>query len=192
MSDTETPAEHALLGLLELNGGHGYGYELARRFAVNGPLGLVIRLVTGMLYHQLKKLERAGGVTSTRETQEAHPPRQVYRLTAAGREELRRWLAAPISHTRELRLEFLVKLYLARRLDPASAAALLDEQCAQCRRLEASLAKELSAVGGSEPADPATDRAFARLVFDLRLGQTRAALAWLNRVRAIAREGGAA
>ena len=29
----EMPAEHAILGLLQLDGGRGYGYELARGFA---------------------------------------------------------------------------------------------------------------------------------------------------------------
>ena len=33
MSIEAKPAEHALLGLLELNGGCGYGYDLAKRFA---------------------------------------------------------------------------------------------------------------------------------------------------------------
>jgi hypothetical protein len=69
MNGAEMPAEHAILGLLEHDGRRGYGYDLARWFAPTRPLGLVIRLDPEMLYHHLKKMERAGWVTSTREVQ---------------------------------------------------------------------------------------------------------------------------
>jgi DNA-binding PadR family transcriptional regulator len=174
------PAEHAILGLLALDdGGDGYGYDLARHFAAGQPLADVLRLEPGMLYHHLKKLARAGWVEASLAPQVGRPPRRVHRLTEEGRAELRRWLGEPVARTREIRLEFLVKLYFARRLDPARAARLVAEQRETCRRLEASLARQLA---GVDPAatDP-DDAAYRRLVLELRLAQTRAAAAWLER-----------
>jgi PadR family transcriptional regulator AphA len=178
MTTPEMPAEHAILGLLSLDDGAGHGYDLARHFGEGQPLGGVLRLEPGMLYHHLKKLERAGWVTSTLEPQGSRPPRQVYRITQAGQDELHRWLQEPVTHTREIRLEFLVKLYFARRLDPALAKRLIAEQRDTCERLEQSLASQLAALD-TEPADG--ERTFARLVIELRLAQTRAAIDWLTR-----------
>jgi DNA-binding PadR family transcriptional regulator len=171
------PAEHAILGLLLLDDGAGHGYDLARHFAEGQPLAGVIRLEPGMLYHHLKKLSRSGWATASIEHQGSRPPRMVYRITDAGRAELRRWLREPVAHTREIRLEFLVKLYFARRLDPQLARRLVSEQLETCRRLEASLAAQLER---AQAAAPDNDPDFARLVLDLRLRQTRAAIAWLS------------
>ena len=184
------PAAHAILGLLLLaepggtdatgtGAGAGYGYDLARHFAPGQPLAEVIHLEPGMLYHHLKRLDRAGWVEGWLAPQGARPPRQVYRITAAGREELRRWLAEPVARTREIRLEFLVKLHFARRLDPDLAARLVSEQRERLVHLEASLADQLASIGTTEDAE---DRAFTRAVLDLRLVQTRAALAWLDQL----------
>ena len=61
-------AEHAILGLLALSeSGKGHGYVLARQFSPEAPLGNVVRLEPGMVYHHLKKLERLGWVTAVPE-----------------------------------------------------------------------------------------------------------------------------
>jgi PadR family transcriptional regulator AphA len=172
----EMPAEHAILGLLVLDEGTGHGYDLARHFSDGQPLADVIRLEPGMLYHDLKKLAKTGWVTSTTEPQGNRPPRLVYKITPEGRKELKRWLQEPVARTREIRLEFLVKLYFARRLDPALATRLLTEQRETLNKLAESLANQLA----TEPE--AADDPFSRLVLDLRLEQTRAALSWLDRV----------
>lgn len=185
-----SPAEHAILGLLALAGGRGHGYDLARHFAAGRPLAGVIRIEVGMLYHHLKQLARAGWVAPLPGPAEARPARRVFVLTDDGRAELWRWLGEPVAHTREIRLEFLVKLALARRLDPELAARLLADQLARCRRLAASLGERRAALDApaADPHDDPTDdpeaRAFARLVLDLRLAQTEAAAAWLERAGA--------
>jgi hypothetical protein len=100
----------------------------------------------------------------------------VYKITDDGRAELTRWLQEPVARTREIRLEFLVKLYFARQLDPGHATRLLAEQRDTLHKLEESLSAQLATAPDSD------DDAFPRLVLDLRLEQTRAALAWLDRV----------
>ena len=173
MARRPQPAEHAILGLLYFEEGGGHGYDLARHFNDDQALGGVLKLEPGMLYHHLKKLARANWVTADIEPQGARPPRQVYTLTEAGRDELLRWLREPVQHTREIRLEFLVKLYFARLLDPNLAADLIAGQLEKSREMEASLEARLSA--GEAPAND-----FARQVLDLRLLQTRAAITWLE------------
>lgn len=185
MSGADTPAAHAVLGLLgavDGDAGAGHGYDLARHFAPGQPLAEVMRLEPGMLYHYLKKLAAAGWASATIEPQGTRPPRQVYRITEGGRTELHRWLSEPVARTREIRLEFLLKLFFARRLDSALASRLVAEQRGIIARLETSLAAQLTAAN-TEDREVATANAaaFRQLVLELRLAQTRAALAWLDR-----------
>jgi DNA-binding PadR family transcriptional regulator len=179
-SQSEMAAEHALLGLLAANEhGAGHGYDLARRFEDGQPLGNVIRLEPGMVYHHLKKLERLGWVTTRHELATGRAARRVFVLTESGRRELTRWLTEPVAHTREIRLEFLVKLYFALDHDRQLAARLVAEQREMCARLVESLARQAAEDRGSGDVEA---RRFADLVLDMRLAQTQAALAWLDRV----------
>jgi DNA-binding PadR family transcriptional regulator len=175
-------AEHAILGLLALSeSGVGHGYDLARQFNPDAPLGNVVRLEPGMVYHHLKKLERLGWVTVVSESGPGRPARRLFALSPPGRGELRRWLAEPVARTREIRLDFLVKLYLALLLDPELAVRLVDEQRQLCARLVDSLSNRLRRSQMEEKQD--VDMAnFGEMVLDMRLAQTRAALAWLDRV----------
>ena len=175
-------AEHAILGLLALSeSGRGHGYDLARQFSPQAPLGNVVRLEPGMVYHHLKKLERLGWVSAVPEAEPGRPGRRLFALTSLGRAELGRWLSEPVARTREIRLDFLVKLYLALLLDPALAVRLVDEQREQCARMIKSLASRRQSEQAEKDQDPVTSR-FGDMVLDMRLAQTRAALAWLDRV----------
>jgi DNA-binding PadR family transcriptional regulator len=173
------PAEHALLGLLSLAGGVAHGYDLARHFRPDQPLGEVIRLEPAMLYKHLKKLSRLGWLEMSFADQTPRPPRQICHLTAAGEAELLRWLTEPVIRTREIRLDFLVKLYFAWRSEPALAERLASEQRAVAFHLADALAQQLDA-----PAEGLreSDAEFRQLVLHLRLEQTRAAAAWLDAV----------
>jgi PadR family transcriptional regulator AphA len=176
----ELPAEHALLGLLSLAGGTAHGYDLARQFRRDQPLGEVIRLEPAMLYKHLKKLARLGWLTMTTEDQAPRPPRQICHLTPAGEAELRRWLSEPVVRTREIRLEFLVKLYFAMHLDPELAQHLVREQRAVVLQLAESLAEQRADLDVPDDARPGDDLFFQDLVLDLRLRQTHAAAEWLE------------
>ena len=175
-------AEHAILGLLALSeSGIGHGYDLARQFSPEAPLGDVVRLEPGMVYHHLKKLELLGWVSAVPEAEPGRPARRLYAISSAGRAELGRWLSEPVARTREIRLDFLVKLYLALLLEPALAVRLVDEQRDLCARLVESLSNRLRSGPVVENRDAVTAR-FGDMVLDMRLAQTQAALAWLDRV----------
>jgi DNA-binding PadR family transcriptional regulator len=173
------PAEHAILGLLaEIDEG-AHGYDLARYFSAEEPLGAIVHLEPGMLYHHLKKLSKAGWVTATVEQQGTRPPRQVYQLTRSGQEELHRWLTEPVERTREIRLDFLVKLFFALRADSGLAGDLFRHQRETLERNAAKLAEQRDALAArAEVAEQ--ERAFTLAVIELRRSQTEAALAWLD------------
>ena len=168
--------EHALLGVLaSTESGTGHGYDLARSFAPGSPLGTVLHLEAGMIYHHVKKLEKLGWVRVISDGGR-RPGRRTVAITGEGGTELARWLAEPVQHTREIRLEFLVKLYLALRLDQATARRLITEQRALLADVQESLGQE-------DLPTPVTVPEFGALVRDLRSMQTEAAGAWLGSVQ---------
>lgn len=170
------PAEFAILGALAHRAATGgvHGYDLSRSFS-EGALAQIIRIEPGMLYHYLKKLARADLITSRVETQEGRPDRHVHMLTSQGQAALTAWLTSPVRATREIRLDFLLKLYLSRLIDPALGDSLVADQHDVMRRLVESLRSQVTGIVPDTP-----DAAFHRAVLDLRLSQTQAALAWLE------------
>jgi DNA-binding PadR family transcriptional regulator len=181
------PAEHAILGLLAQNSDGAHGYDLARHFAADEPLGAIVRLEPGMLYHHLKKLDKTGWVAATVEQQGLRPPRQVYRLTPVGEAELRRWLSEPVERTREIRLDFLVKLFFAQRTQPDIVTDLIAHQRETLTRNLASLDEQRTALAAKPNSDVDDgDRQFTLAVLNLRRSQTEAALDWLDQLSPIA------
>lgn len=161
--------EMALLGLLKDNPRHGY--DLAREFADGTVLSDIIHLEPSLLYANVKKLERDGLVRSTIQRQGTRPPRRMLELSPNGADALTTWLAEPVERTRDVRIEFLLKLYIARRISPERVPSLVAEQSDVCRRFIASLGEQIGA----------EDDAFRRLVLEMRLAQNVALVEWLDR-----------
>lgn len=166
--------EYALLGYLQQEPLHGYA--IYRRLADPAGLGTVWRLKQSQLYALLDKLEAAGCVTATVEPQAGRPPRKVFRLTRAGRGAFRRWLHSPVATPRQMRQEFLAKLYFARRAGHAAARELIELQRAACREWLAGQTARAEAQRAAQP--------YAALVSRYRSGQLRAMLAWLDECEA--------
>lgn len=177
------PAEHSLLGLLASTESEGiHGYDLARQYTV-GALGEIIRLEPGMLYHHLKKLVRNEMVTTYIEHQRDRPDRQIHTLTEAGARRLHTWLSEPVRATREIRLDFLLKLLFTRRLAPEKLHDLVQQQRSVLAKLATSLDTQVNA-----PVSHA-DALERRMVLRLRLAQTRAAIDWLDSLLPMEDEG---
>ena len=160
--------EHALLGLLMEAPRHGY--DLTKEFAPGTTLADIVHLESGMLYAHIKKLEQRGWIESSLELQESRPARRILTITEQGQEQLFDWLREPVEKTRDIRLEFLLKLYFVRLLAPDQAARLIREQRVICESYVDSLEGQAS----EEPDD------FRKLVIRMRLAQNQALVAWLR------------
>lgn len=171
MKHTSLSIELALLGFLRREPKHGYAIH--QELSDPSRLGPVWQLKLGLLYAMLGKLEDAGYVTATTEPQENKPPRKIFSLTEAGERAFLAWVQSPVQNGRSLRLEFLVKLYFARREGAEVAARLLAAQRALCHEW---LAAEQEIVDEEE----AGGRQYSRLVHQFRLGQIQAMLNWLD------------
>lgn len=171
--DAAEPVRYCLLGLLL--DGPSHGYDLARAFAPSTVFGSVVHLGASHLYALLTRLERAGLIAGEYREQGIRPPRRVYRITEAGQDAFRRWLDEPVARPRDVLLDFPLKLYMAQRLDPARALALVGHQRALFVAYLGELERE------PEPEGPPVDRTFRCLLREARVERTRSTLAWLDR-----------
>lgn len=163
---------HALLGLLLQRPAHGY--DLARRFEAPAALAEIVHLTPSHLYALLGRLERDDAIAGEHQDAGTRPQRRVYRLTPAGRAAVQAWLAEPVGHPRDMRIEFPLKLYIAHAIDPAQARRLADRQREVFLAYIARLRVE-PAAGGND-----FERAYVDLMRQGRIGRAQAALAWLE------------
>jgi DNA-binding PadR family transcriptional regulator len=66
----------------------------------------------------------------------SYPPRAVYAATAEGDATFLRWLRQPVGRMREVRNDFMVKLYFALQEDETAALDLITQQIEACREYE--------------------------------------------------------
>ena len=158
---------HVLLGLLAVE--PRTGYDLAR--ALESDLAPVWRAEFSQIYPALARLRRAGFVLLRVLGPRRGPRRNLYRVTATGRRELRRWLAEPFSPPRG-KDDGLARLAFLDALEPAERRPAL-------ARYERALADESRRLRGG-PA-PAGFRAHARGIVLERLEASRRAVAALAR-----------
>lgn len=161
--------EHALLGLVRVRPMHGY--ELHQLLSAPGGLGQVWRIKQGLLYALLKRLEQEGFITVQYVEQNEAPARRMLAITPAGEAAFARWLQMPVASGRDLRIEFLSKLYFVQQLGQPAANELFDRQIAAVELWLARFARRRAAL----PAGALYDQ----LVLDYRIGQVQAAAAWL-------------
>jgi PadR family transcriptional regulator, regulatory protein AphA len=164
--DEEPSPDPLLLGFLMA--GPGHPYELYREF--DRQLGQVWRLGRSQLYARLKGLAEAGFAAYETEEQADRPARKVYRITPSGRKRFLAWLRSPSRRVRDLRLEYLARLYFFGRLGLRGLESLAAGQERLLRgRLEA-IDREAAGSGDG----------YRRLVLDFRRRETLAIIDWLG------------
>jgi DNA-binding PadR family transcriptional regulator len=142
-------------------------------------------LNVGQVYATLSRLERDGLIAPD------GPPddvgRILYRITDAGRAEVRSWFAAPIEHEARPRDELMIKLAMA-LADPAvDALGVLDAQRAAARRaIRAATTRkaDLTRKAGDEPADLP-----GLLIIEAAIFAAEAEVRWLDHCEAVLRAG---
>ena len=159
--------KYAILGALMP--GPKHGYEILR-FLIS-HLEPAWHVSSSQLYLLLKKLEAENLLQSNVETQENRPFKRVFLLTPAGRKSFIEWIRRPTDHVRDLRIEFLAKLFFFHNLDLPGGNALVDAQIALLKQVE----EGLTAKRRSEKND------YNRLVYGFRISTLTGWLDWLKK-----------
>lgn len=167
MPARESRTGYAVLGALTLEPMSGYRL----RAVLEQSVGHFWRESYGQLYPTLRRLE-ADGLVAT----EGRGRARVHRLTEAGWDELRAWLARPVTGHEPTRDELLLKVFLGRHAGPGVTAAhvaarrrVLDDLLTSFERTEAEVA-----------ADPSPDAPYWRLTVRHGIAMTRALRDWCD------------
>lgn len=179
---------HAIL--VSLSEQSGSGYELARRF--DRSIGFFWTATHQQIYRTLRAMEHDSWVHATPVVQQGRPDKKVYAVADAGRAELARWIAEPLTgrgssvtdnRTRDLALKIRAAEY-------GDIAALRDQVSA----LRAERAELLDTYRGFEKKqfpDPASLTGSALHQYLVLRGGIRAeegAIDWLDEVGASLKE----
>ena len=162
--------EYILLAVLDEKSCHGY--DLFRELNELHAIQLIWNLKQSMLYALLEKLEHEGLIVGQIVVGESRPSRREYSLTNHGRQTLLDWMGSPVKHGREMRQDFLARLYFASKKNNQTALALVEKQKKECCLwLDGwqKQKKDLERVGG-----------YDHFVITFRISQVQAMLDWLE------------
>lgn len=162
--------EHALLGLVRQHPLHGY--EIYQRLKVHPTLSLIWNPKQSQVYAILKKLEQAGFLAATVETQEAYPPRRVLRLTQEGTAALKHWFSRPVRRWEDVQREFPVRLFFAQNSIDDTARNLVEQQRSVSRTWLTELQQRMRSLTACQSSE--------WLLIQFRMHQVQGFLNWLD------------
>jgi PadR family transcriptional regulator AphA len=162
--------EWACLGILYPAPTHGFA--VAARLKPSGDVGRVWSLSRALTYRSLEQLTLRGYIQPVGEEPGiAGGNRTILAATRAGRAQLRKWLAAPVVHLRDLRSELLLKLIIADICD-IDITPMLEAQHEHITTRAAAISAQVS----DEPSD---------VVALWRSESSKAALRFLDRLQRV-------
>lgn len=166
---------HAILGFLNVMPLTGYDLKTQ---AFDRTVAHFWPAVLPQIYRELDKMAAKGWVESELEIQEGRPNRKVYRITAAGKVELARWLRnyqPPPAH----REAFLIQLFFAAQLKNEEILALLQQQ-RQARAERLATYRAIHIPRGSGAPQEERKRTLTWLTLDLGIRHEQMYLDWLD------------
>jgi DNA-binding PadR family transcriptional regulator len=158
--------EHALLGFLAKTPMHAYALH---HTVMQSPLGMVWRVKQSALYAMLTRLASEGLIDAGAEDITARGKR-LLSLTPDGHTAFATWCVTPVPQPRDMRMEFLAKLFFL-----ADFPAPMRQQLIQMQQQRAHQ--------WQEPLDPHMS-AYAQTVRQFRNGQITAIQTWLTTLEA--------
>ncbi len=161
--------EFVLLGLLEKQPMHGY--DLYKEINRLEGVGLVWRIKQSQLYALLERLEDEGLLQARVIPGANRPDRREFSLSADGQHQFETWRCSPVHHIRDIRQEFLARLYFALNRDAGTARVLIHAQKETCQAWVDVLNLQINQLEG---------QLYEQMVFRYRLAQACAALDWLD------------
>jgi len=151
--------------------GPAHPYGLYREF--DRELGRVWRIGQASLYARLRRAEDEGLARVEVAEVEGAPDRRVHRITAAGKRSFLVWLRGSSERVRDIRLEFLARLYFFRRLELEGL-----EEAVKLQKT-ALLARVTALESDIAEATRSRDE-YWRLVLEFRRSETKAVVDWLD------------
>ncbi len=159
------PFEFVILGALMKRPMHGYDIHRSLSSELSG----LWHVGMSNMYGMLKNLETDGHVWSTMESGGNRPTKRVFMITEKGKRFFEEWISRPVHNIRNIRVEFMAKVYFFKELGLPGGRELVERQRAVC-------------LGTLQSLDqlPSSRSEFSRLLFGFRICQIRSIISWLG------------
>lgn len=158
----------ALLGFFLEKSFHGY--ELFKNITQISEFKIIWNIKQSLFYNHLDVLNQDGLLDRNILEGSQYPDRKIYKITEKGKDVFLNWLVEPVSHGREMRQEFLAKLFFAIKQKNEIEWNLIQAQKIECNRWITELNNEKLA----------QKNIYQDLIFDYRIKQIEAMIEWLN------------
>jgi len=158
----------ALLGFFLERSFHGY--ELYKNITNTSEFKIIWNIKQSLFYNHLDVLNQEGLLDKSIFEGSQYPDRKIYKISERGREVFFNWLIEPVSHGREMRQEFLAKLYFAIKQKQDIERELIQAQKNECKRWINSIENEKFN----------QKNIYQDLIFEYRIKQIEAMIDWLN------------
>lgn len=147
-----------------------YGYELYKHLSQSVEFREIWHIKQSLFYGLLDKFFQNGYLDQFKVEGDQYPSRKEYSLTDEGRQVVLSWMGKPVDHGREMRQEFLAKLFFSMKLDDKSGLLLIEDQRLECMSwLERIAAHELE-----------SQSVYHGLIIQYRIKQIEAMIDWLD------------
>jgi len=168
--------EIAILGFLIESPKHGY--EVFKSISNLSGIGFIWKVKMSNLYVMIKKLEEAGLMTSRLGKEGSRPQRKILYISKQGESIFREWIQKPVSHGRDFRIKFLLKIYFLLQMDKKACIALINNQEKECLRWNENL--KMQQTEGND--------VFMTIVKEYRVSQISNLLKWLDKCKQLIKE----
>jgi DNA-binding PadR family transcriptional regulator len=165
MRNQET-TEPVILGVLMTEAMHGYEIN---KF-MSEYLDNVWHISTSQIYLILQRLEKNKMVTGTITFQENWLSKKIFTITAEGKEKFLDWVRRPTRHVRNIRTDFLTKLFFFNYLKLQDGFGLVEAQIDLLKDLREKVEFERNH----------QQDGYRKVVLGFKLGQFDACISWLK------------
>lgn len=160
--------QYVLLG--SLISGPKHGYDIKHFLESN--MEATWRVGTSQLYALLRRMEEKALLRSSVEIQELRPSKRIYSITQKGKKAFLDWLLRPVRHPRDLRIEFIGKLFFLYHVPlPMAPVLIIDTQIRQLQKARDALKKRAAA----------EQDLFKRLVYGFKIESIKGNLRWIQK-----------
>jgi DNA-binding PadR family transcriptional regulator len=160
---------YALLGILMTGSKHGY--EIHSYFSLN--LSQFWNLSMSQIYALLKRMGKEGMVNSIQKLQETRPPKRIFSITEKGKNSFLSWVQSPVEHIRDIRTEFMAKLFFIKKLKLDGGINLINKQNDICQ-------KRIELIEKDRDLDKDD---FQMILLYFKIAQINASIEWLNKCK---------
>lgn len=147
-----------------------YGYDVYKYLSTETTFFKIWHLKRSQFYSFLERLFNEQYLSHEIEEGQQYPDRRIFSLTSIGLQTLEEWMVTPVQHGREMRQDFLVKLFILQTYYPNRIAELVNNQNKMCLQWkndqEQQLIKEIDQ--------------FQKLLIIYRKMQIQSMIEWLN------------